>query len=165
MLENYNSEKEKNYSMEQLSQDFSSLQESQPGCYIYKVKPSIRCFDFSIIDCLIERLEKQKLLLGRICFHESHSDPIQSMIIALHNKYKVNQHIHKGVEIIKIIRGELIITEHSSEQLINYNLSKDNLIFCRMSSGVIHSVSSAKGWSVFMEIGTGPFTENTTQYV
>ena len=109
-------------------QDFDSLEESIPGCYIYTVNPSIRCLNNSIIDTLITKLESNNLLLGRICFHESHDDPIQSMIIALNHRYNVAKHIHRGVEIIKIIRGELIITEHNRTTTNSYNLSNDNFL-------------------------------------
>ena len=146
-------------------QDFDSLEESIPGCYIYTSNPSIRCLNHSIIDTLITKLELNDLLLGRICFHESHDDSIQSMIIALNHRYNVNKHIHRGVEIIKIIRGELTITEHHKTTSNSFHLSKDNLLFCRMSAGVVHSVRSKKDWAVFMEIGTGPFDSNTTLYV
>ena len=136
-------------------QDFDSLEESIPGCYSYKIKPSIRCLKNTIIDTLITKLEANGHLLGRICFHESHEDPIQSMIIALNHKYKVKKHIHRGVEIIKIIRGELIITEHNKTTSNCFHLSNKNLLFCRMSKGVIHSVKSKRLGNIH-EIGTGP---------
>ena len=120
----------------------------------------------SIIDKLLVELESQNLKLGRICLHNSYKDPTQIMVIALHQDYLVKYHLHNGPELLNIIEGELLISEMvNKDKLKDHVLSKKKLFMLKMSKGVIHSVKSLTKWSVFLEVGNGPFDENKTSYI
>ena len=148
------------------SSDFSDLKEISPGCYFYKQSNNINFINENIISKLIAMLSKQNLYLGRICLHSSYNDLIQTMIIALHENYKVASHFHNGPELLKIISGELIITENRADgSSKDYHLSKDQLFLIRLSKGVVHSVQSKSKWAIFLEVGNGPFDENKTNYI
>ena len=143
-----------------------SLEEISPGCFFYRKPFNVGYINQEIIDELLISLNKNELKLGRICLHKKHSDPIQIMIIALHEDYQVNYHFHNGPEILKIISGELLIKELlNNGKSKNHFLSQKENLLLRMEEGIKHSVNSLSGWSVFLEIGNGPFDQNKTNYI
>ena len=142
------------------------LEEISPGCFFYKEPINVNYIDQNIINKLLVSLTSSNLKLGRICLHQSHEDIIQSMIIALHQDYLVNCHVHNGPEILKIIQGQLLITERfDNGKTKEHLLSSQDLLLLRLTEGVVHSVKSLSGWAVFLEIGNGPFDQNKTIYV
>ena len=115
---------------------------------------------------MLVSLTSSNLKLGRICLHKNYDDLIQSMIIALHQDYLVDYHVHNGPEILQIIQGQLLITERFDNGKTKENLlSNKDLLLLRLNEGVVHSVKSLSGWAVFLEIGNGPFDQNKTKYV
>ena len=142
------------------------LDEVTPGCFFYREPVNVNYIDHTIIKKLLLSLESSNLKLGRICLHNSHEDLIQAMIIALHQDYLVKSHIHNGPEILKIIEGQLLITERLCNGATkDYCLSNQDLLLLRLTEGVIHSVQSLSGWAVFLEIGNGPFDQDKTKYI
>ena len=141
------------------------LEERSPGCFYYNSKNTTD-IDNLIIDELLFLLESKDLKLGRICLHKENSDLIQAMIIALHHDYEVKTHVHNGPEYLKIIRGELIISEYTNGgNKLDHVLNPNSLILLGLSEGVKHSVKSKSNWSVFLEVGLGPFNKNKTIYL
>ena len=142
------------------------LEETGPGCFFYKKPDKVGYINKEIIDQLIFSLNSKNLKLGRICLHASHNDLIQAMVIALHQDYLVNYHFHNGPEILKIIDGKLLIKELQDDGTTNnHYLSKDELLLLRLEEGIKHSVKSLSEWSIFLEIGNGPFDQNKTNYI
>ena len=143
-----------------------TLEEISPGCFFYKKPNKVSFINKDIIDQLLISLNSQNLKIGRICLHKSHNDLIQVMVIALHQDYLVNYHFHNGPEILKTIEGKLLIQElKDNGQTNDHFLSKDNLLLLRLEEGIKHSVKSLSRWSIFLEIGNGPFDQNKTNYI
>ena len=143
-----------------------TLEETSPGCFFYKKPDKVSYIDKDIINQLLFSLNSKNLKLGRICLHKRHNDLIQAMVIALHKDYLVNYHFHNGPEILKIIDGELFIKELKDNGATNdHYLSKDDLLLLRLEEGIKHSVKSLSEWSIFLEIGKGPFDQNKTNYI
>jgi cupin fold WbuC family metalloprotein len=119
---------------------------------------------------LIKAAKTAPLRRHRILMHNSYSDPIQEMIVALMSDSHVHPHKHPfSSESYYILSGSLEIdwgTEHDHlDQTIRLDRSRpEGAHGLRLAPDVWHRTRAITECAVFLEIGQGPFDEYKTVY-
>ncbi|VEN74515.1 conserved hypothetical protein [Candidatus Desulfarcum epimagneticum] len=122
------------------------------------------------ISFLKERAKRTKRGRIRLCAHSDISESIHEMIIVHPQNAYIRPHKHIGkTESAHIIEGSinvLIFTETgdiSNTIKMNDCSSGDNF-YCRMPSGLYHSMLIKSDWLVFLETTKGPFKKEDTVF-
>lgn len=106
---------------------------------------------------------------ARLCFHSSHEDAQQEMLIVMHRDSYVCPHRHiRKVETLAIVEGScdalLFDTRgHLVERLSMSSPSHGEAFFYRMPPGQFHSLLFHSEWVVFVETTIGPFTPDASE--
>ena len=117
---------------------------------------------------LVREAEQNPNRKARLCLHPSPEDITQVTFIALVAPYRDQFHKHpnKPEIMIPILgKAELTIINAESATKKNYILDSESVVPASIESNLIHSLRVISTCFVFLEIGNGPFTTESTLYV
>lgn len=122
----------------------------------------------NFVQWLIKEAEKNPNNKARLCLHPNPNEITQVTFIALVAPYQDRSHTHPyKPEIMIPILGKAILTiQEDSKSAPNLvTLDSENSLPISIQANAVHSLKIVTSHFVFLEIGNGPFTSNSTCYV
>jgi cupin fold WbuC family metalloprotein len=93
--------------------------------------------------------------------HQSHAEPVQKVLIAMHADSYVTPHWHDDkTELFVVLAGsvDLLIFDPQGQLLARHQLAAGStLVGADLPADTIHTLIAAQGGVVFLEIKAGPF--------
>jgi len=122
----------------------------------------------NFVRLLVEEAENNPNRKARICLHPNPDEITQVTIIALVAPYSDRLHTHPNrPEIMFPLFGKAVLTIYDDRdgapRYLNLDSSDRSPISIEMN--VVHSLRVVTASFVFIEIGNGPFTNNSTHYI
>ena len=118
----------------------------------------------SDLDSLVKKSYNSDNFRYRYCLHQSHTDLIQEMVIAITSSSYVQPHIHpeKLTESYHIMKGELLVIFFNDDGSIKskVTMTPEGTSILRMNKPVWHSIISISDHSIYHETLTGPFNKD-----
>ena len=122
----------------------------------------------SILTELIEVARKNDNHKARLCLHPTSKEKLQITYLAFINPYKDRVHCHPDrVEVLLPILGKARYSTFNQ----NYELLSSDLIDGDLSLAICtpkniwHSIEVYSEIFIMLEVGLGPFNENSTQFM
>ena len=103
----------------------------------------------------------------RICFHSDPDAALHEMLIVHEKGSWVPPHKHLGKdESIHVVEGSALLVSFTEEGEIaaTVQLGQGGVFFCRLPSGVFHTLLIESDWLVFQETTLGPFDRRQTVF-
>ena len=135
---------------------------------VFQLKNPVGVLDQSMIDMLISDCKSNIKKRSRINFHQSSSDLVQEMIIAMHRDTDIFVHKHLAKsESFHVLHGEIAVVLFSGNspdisQVVNLNSSVGTNYY-RLSCDLFHLVVPLTEVSIIHETTQGPFEPNSAQ--
>jgi len=145
---------------------FSEFEETRHGVFHCKVWGQNIPTNF--IDALLVQADKNPNRKARLCLHPTPDDVTQVTFLALVAPYADKLHMHPNrPEIMFPLRGQATIDIYDTRESKPRRLSLDADLPLPISidSGKLHSLEVVSNYFVFMEVGNGPFTQESTIYI
>ena len=135
---------------------------------VFQLTTPVGILDQAMIDMLISDCKLNSKKRSRINFHQSPSDLVHEMIIAMHRDtdFAVHKHISKP-ESFHVLHGEIAVVLFSGNgpdiyEVINLN-SYIGTNYYRLSCDLFHLVVPLTEVSIIHETTQGPFHSNSAQ--
>ena len=98
--------------------------------------------------------------LRRICLHASAQSPLHVMVIEANDVMEFPAHSHPTDEFMMLIRGEMSVSYLTEIVEKKVELKAGSLLL--IPADTVHLVKFLAPSTIFYEIKTGPFNENST---
>ena len=135
---------------------------------VFQFTSPVGILDQTMIELLIEDCRSNKKGRSRINFHQSPSDLVQEMIIAMHQRtdIAVHKHLYKS-ESFHVLYGEIAVVLFDGNtsdvnQTIRLKSGSDTQYY-RLSTDMYHLVVPISDVSVIHETTQGPFEPESAQ--
>lgn len=148
--------------------DVENVREEKEGVYV--VRDTLKGVAWSQIAPLKKAAKKSAAKRARICLHQSPSENIHEMLIALHKGTYIRPHRHeKKVESYLVLEGkaDLVFFTETGEVKSVVRMgdpSTKSTFFNRVPNRVFHMFVPRSEYFVFKETTNGPFDITGTEF-
>jgi len=136
--------------------------QQKPGVYFSSDRSIIGSDDQ--IQFLSSVCENESLSMARICFHNNHDSPLMVMLIVVISRfvYPAHKHIWKD-ELYTLLQGTCFYEQYTDSGLLEFRqplLPSQSFLNCNKA---FHSIVPTTDLLAFLEVTTGPFTNQSLE--